>query len=247
MTVSFRLITLIAFAGCTLAASAQSPQGPTLQISKDNRTLSISASDHAEADPDVADIHIGFTAYGPTLKIAYKTASDSSNTIMKAMLDAGAKSSEIQSRNQRVSRLSDYEIKQQKGQRFSVEQSWTVSVDPNLAAIVLDAAVEAGANQSGEIIWRMKNSIALDAEAIHRATDRAKASATELAQSMGAKLGQPLYATNTVQSSFVSPMQMNNFNAEAVADKMRIAPAPLAIQSQRVERTATVQIVYALE
>jgi uncharacterized protein YggE len=91
----------------------------------------------------------------------------------------------------------------------------------------------------------MKNSIALDAEAVQRATDRAKAIATELAKSMGAKLGQPLYATNTMQSNSISPVYMNGYSAGVMAD--RAAPAPLAIQSQRVERTATVQIIYALE
>lgn len=243
---SFRFIALIALAGFNLAASAQSLQGPTLQINKDNRTLSVSASDHAEADPDVADIHIGYTAYGPTLQAAYKAASDSSNAIMNAMLGAGAKQSEIQSLNQRVSRLSDYEIKQQKGQRYSVDQSWIVSVDPKTAALILDAAVQAGANQSGEITWRMKNSIALDAEAVRRATDRANAIAVELAKSMGSRLGQPLYATNTLQPTSVSPVYMNAYSASVMADRAA-APAPLAIQSQRVERTATVQIVYALE
>jgi uncharacterized protein len=244
----FRLISLIALAVLTLAASAQSPQGPTLQINKENRTLSVSASDHAEADPDVADIHVGYTAYGPTLQAAYKTASDSSNAIVKAMLNAGAKQSEIQSQNQRVSRLSDYEIKQQKGQRYSVDQSWIVSVDPKIAALILDAAVQAGANQSGEITWRMKNSISLDAEAVHNATERAKAMAAELAKSMGSSLGRPLYATNTVNGNLMFSTGVMNFAdmSLGVAGKQAIA-APLSIQTQRVERTANVQIIFAIE
>src|ERR1700712_895081 len=94
--------------------SAQTISGPSLQITKDNRTLSVSASDHAEADPEVADIHIGFTPYGVTLPAAYTSASDTSNAIGKAMLDAGAQKTDIQSRSQNVSRLQDYEMKQQK-------------------------------------------------------------------------------------------------------------------------------------
>jgi uncharacterized protein YggE len=243
-----RLFTAITLATLVPLAVAQSVQGPTLPINKDNRTISVSATDHAEADPDVADIHIGYTAYGATLQAAYKAGSDSSNSIVKAMLGAGAKQAEIQSSNQRVSRLNDYEIKQQKGQRYSVEQSWTVSVDPKIAALILDAAVQAGANQSGEITWRMKNSIVLDAEAIHSATERAKAMAAELAKSMGATLGRPLYATNTVNGNLMLSSGVMNFAALSpgvAAD--RIAPAPLAIQAQRVDRTATVQIIYSIE
>jgi uncharacterized protein YggE len=240
-------LTLLLALAVTGAAQAQ--QVPTYQISKESRTLTISATDHAEADPDVADLHIGFTTYGPTLKATYKSASDTSNLIVKAMLDAGAHQTDIQSRSQRVSRLSDYEIKAQHGQKYSVRQSWTVSTAPDAAALILDAAIQSGANDSGNITWRMKSSIPLEAEAIHRATTRAQALAAELAKSLGITLGKPLYATNTMQGDVP---YINGFAANAVAglplDKERFAaPTPLAIEAQRVERTATVNVVFALE
>lgn len=220
---------------------AQTVQPPSLVIGKDNRTLSVSATDHAEADPDIADLSIGFVVYGQTLDAAYKSGGDTSNAIMKAMLDAGAAKTDIQSRSQRVSRLSDYEIKQQKGMRFSVTQSWTVSAPPKNAALILDAAVNAGANQSGDINWRMKSSTALDTEAIRKATERARAMAAALAESMGVTLGKPLFATNTT-SPAIRPV------AYARAAPMTAeATQPLAIEAQRVERDATVEIVYAIE
>jgi uncharacterized protein YggE len=222
---------------------AQTMQPPSLQVSKDNRTLSISASGQAKTEPDVADLNVGFTVYGPTLKAAYKTASDTSNGVVKAMLDAGAARADIQSQSQQVNRLQDYEMKAQKGMKFSVQQSWTVSVAPKDAALILDAAVEAGANQSGDINWRLKNSVALDEQAISRATERAHALAAAMAKSMGVTLGKPIYATNSVNSSVIAPRMM--FHAVAgLEDK---SPAPLAIQSREVESNATVEIVYAIE
>jgi uncharacterized protein len=229
-----------------VALSAQTVPSPSLQISPSNRTLTVSASDHAEADADVADLNVGFVAYGPTLQAAYKSASDTSNAIVKAMTDAGATREEIQSRAQRVSRLSDYEIKTRKGMQYSVTQSWTVSVDPKTAALILDAAVQAGANQSGDINWRMKNSIALDGEAVHRATERARAMAAEMAKSMGITLGKPLYATNDVSGGVVRPQVMMNAYA-GMARSADAAPAPLAVEAQRVEKTANVEIIYAIE
>jgi uncharacterized protein YggE len=228
----------------TTLLSAQTVGAPSLQISKDNRTLSVSASDHAEADPEIAEIHVGFTTYGATLPAAYKSASDTSNAIVKAMLDAGAQKSDIQSRSQNVSRLQDYETKVQKGMKFSVQQSWTVSVAPKDAALILDAAIQAGANQSGDINWRMKNSVALDGEAIRRATERARAMADQLAKSMAVTLGKPIYATNTVSAGVVGPRPMMNAMFKS---KDADAPAPLAIEAQRVESNATVQIIYAIE
>ena len=186
-----------------VATIAQTAENPSIQINKDNRTITISATDHAEADPDVADLHVGFTVYGATLQDAYKAASGSSNGIVKAMLDAGATRPEIQSQSQRVSRLSDYEMKNQKGMKFSVQQSWTVSVDPKNAALILVAAVQAGANQSGDINWRLKNSVALDGQAVRLATEHARALAAELAKGLEVTLGKPLYATNSVTSNFI--------------------------------------------
>lgn len=224
-------------------APAQTSQGPSLIISKENRTLSVSASGHAEADPDVADLNVGFVAYGGNLKAAYKSASDTSNAIVKAMLDAGASKDEIQSQSQRVSRLSDYEIKEQKGARFSVTQNWTVSVAPKDAALILDAAVTAGANQSGDITWRLKSDITLDTEAIRKATERARAVAAALAEGMGVTLGKPIFVTNNVNSGIVP---MNGFGGGQFELKARAAQ-PLAIQTQRVQRDASVQVVYAIE
>jgi uncharacterized protein YggE len=227
----------------TLSASAQTPQQPSLNITKDNRTITISATGDAEAEPEIADINIGFTSYGMTLPAAYKMGSETSNAIMKALLDAGATKSEIQSESQRVSRLSDYEMKAQKGMKFSVTQSWKVSVTPKEAAQVLDAAINAGANQSGDIVWRMKDNGALDLQAISKATERAHAMAMEMAKGMGVTLGKPIYATNSISSNAVRPRAM----AFASLAKMADAPAPLAIESQRVSSSATVDIVYAIE
>jgi len=178
-----------------------------------------------------------------TLPSTYKAGSDTSNAIMKALLDAGATRAEIQSESQRVSRLSDYEVKAQKGMKFSVTQSWKVSVAPKDAAAVLDAAIQAGANQSGDIVWRMKDAGALDLQAIAKATEHAHAMAAEMAKSMGVTLGKPMYATNSVSSNAIRPRMM----MAMAMDKVGGAPAPLAIESQRVSSSATVDIVYAIE
>lgn len=242
-----RLTSALALAMLSMPLVAQSNDAPRIAIDKANRVISVSASDHAEADPEVADIHIGYTAYGATLQAAYKSASEISNAIIKAITAAGAQKSEIQSQSQRVSRLSEYEIKQQKGMKFSVSQSWTASVAPKDAALILDAAIQAGANQSGDINWRMKNPVALDQEAIRRATERARAMADSLAKSMGVTLGKPVYATNatnTTSDNIIRPRVMMNAMTK---DKEATGPAPLAIEAQRVQSDATVQIVYSIE
>jgi hypothetical protein len=58
------------------------------------------------------------------------------------------------------------------------------------------------------------------------------------------KLGQPIYVTNST-SGGIRPMAVNG-RVFAMA-KVAEAPAPLAIQTQRVESNATVEIVFAIE
>jgi uncharacterized protein YggE len=242
-----RTISLLAlFAAGPLAAvplAAQNAAPPTLQISAANRTLSISATAQAEGDADVADIDIGFTAYGATLPAVYKSSSETSNGIVHAMTGAGAAQSEIHSRTQSVYPLQTYDIKAHPGMKFGLQQSWKVSVAPRDAALILDAAIQAGANQSGDITWRMKNSVALDQKAIANATERAHTLAAAMAESMGVTLGKPLYATNNTTSDTIRPRLMFS----AMASRAEAAPQPLAIQPQQVESNATVEIVYAIE
>jgi len=58
----------------------------------------------------------------------------------------------VESENQNLSPLNDYELKNLpaalKDKRFRITQSWTVKTSPESAAKVLDTAVKAGANDS---------------------------------------------------------------------------------------------------
>jgi hypothetical protein len=118
-----------------------------------------------------------------------------------------------------------------------------VKVSPEHAAEILDAAVNAGANSSGQIDWTVKDEKALEAEALNKAAARAKANADVLARGMGVKLGALIYVSNQMSApSFPRPMPMMAMRSEAAP-----APPPLAIEPHQVAREATVYAVYAIE
>jgi uncharacterized protein len=75
------ILTMIALG---IAASAQ-----TIQVNKDNRTIAITTSDQAEAVADVAVVTVGFTSFGTDQDQTYADASRISNSIIKALRDAG--------------------------------------------------------------------------------------------------------------------------------------------------------------
>jgi uncharacterized protein len=228
-----------------IAATAQ-----TIQVNKDNRSIAITATDKVMAIADTAAVHVGFIAYGPDSDTAYATGSRLSNAIIKALTAAGVPSDAIESENQNVSPVQEYQIDKltpaEKAQRkFQVTQSWTVRTNASDAAKILDLAVKAGANQSGQIDWSLKDENAPQAEAAAKALQRARAVAGQMAAGMNVKLGALIYASNETQAEPVRPLM----KAMMVSNGAMAAPAPqpLAINPRQIEKSATVYAVFAIE
>src|ERR1700737_1934512 len=139
----------LAAAVLTTAPAKAQPIAQTIQVNKDNRTIAITATDKVIVMADTATVHIGFIAYGPDSDAASAARSPLSNAIVKALTAAGVPSDAIQSENQNVAPVQEYQIDKltpaEKAQRkFQVVQSWTVRTPADDAAKILDLAVKAG-------------------------------------------------------------------------------------------------------
>lgn len=219
-------------------AGAQQNTQPQLKIDNSNRTLSVTATETVSVEPDLAILHIGFDTQPEDAKAAYADGSRASNTIVAAIKQAGIPETSIRSESQYLDR--DYSNKQHK---FVLHQQWTVKVAPERAAEILDIAVTAGATDSGQIDWTVKDEKALEAEALDKTASSAKSNAEVLAKGMGVKLGALIYVTN--QMAAISPRPMMIMNA--MADRSAPQASPLAIEPHQVNREATVYAVFAIE
>lgn len=233
----------VLLAGVTLSSQAQ-----TIQVNRENRTIAITATDKVTAIADQATLHVGFIAYGPDSNTAYANGSKLSNAIVKALTDAGVPKDAIQSENQQIAPVQNYQLDKlteaQKAQRqFQVNQSWTIKMEAADAAKALDVAVKAGANQSGQIEWGFKDENAPETQAAAKALKRAHTQAEQMASSLNAKLGSLLYASNEVQPSGPRPKFRAMTAGPAAMEKVQ----PLAINPREVEKTATVYAVFAIE
>jgi len=239
---------VVALMAAALATAAPAfAQAPTIQVNRENRTIAITATDKVILMADTATVHIGFIAYGPDSDAAYATGSRISNAIVKALTAAGVPNDAIQSENQNVSPVQEYQIDKltpaEKAQRkFQVVQTWTVRTPADDAAKILDLAVKAGANQSGQIDWSLKDENTPQAEAAGKALQRARTVATEMAKGLNVKLGALLYANNETQAQPPRPLMQAMAKGSAMA-----APEPLAINPRRIEKSATVYAVFAIE
>lgn len=217
-------------------------------IAKGIRSIAITATDRVTHQADVATVNIGYELYGPDQPAAYAAASKASNAIIDALRSAGVPADTIESQQQSVAPMEPYQLNQlpaneRASHAFIAQQSWTVRTSADAAARVLDIAVKAGANKSGQIDWSLKDPNAASAEAASKALQRARTQAEAMASGLNVKLGQLLFASNQVEAQPIRPMAMMA-KAEALPPP---APTPLAISARQIETTATVYAVFAIE
>lgn len=221
----------------TIPAVGQQTTQPQLKVDSSNRTLTVSATDNVSVGPDLAILHIGFVTQPQDAKGAYAEGTRASNAIIAALKQAGVQETAIRSESQYLDR--DWTTKLRK---YTLHQDWTVKVQPERAAEILDAAINAGATSSGQIEWTVKDEKALEAQALDRAAARARANAEVLAKGMSVRLGSLVYVSNQMSApSFPRPMPMMAMKAANAGSE------PLAIEPHQVSREATVYAVFTIE
>lgn len=239
-------LNLSVLAPCIIAI-ATTTAAQTIQVNRENRTIAITATDKVTVLADTATVHIGFVAYGADSSSAYANGSRVSNTIMRALIAAGIPKETIESETQSLAPVQNFQVDRltpaERAQRqFMVSQSWTVRTPADNAAKLLDIAVKAGANQSGQIEWSFRDEHAPEAEAAAKALKSARTQADQMATSLNTKLGALLFASNQTQAEPPRPMMMRAMAAPA-ADRVE----PLAINPRQIEKSATVYAVFAIE
>jgi uncharacterized protein YggE len=239
---SMTLIRILATSGilaAALAAGAQQATEPQLKIDSSNRTLTVTANATVNVEPDLAILHIGFETPPGEAKAVYAEGARTSNAIIDAVMQAGTPESAIRSESQFLE--PDYTVP--KSHKFKLAQQWTVRTSPQRAAEILDAAISAGANSSGDIEWTVKDEPAIEEQALDKAAAQSRENAAVLAKGMGVRLGSLIYVSNQLSApSFPRPM-VRSF---AMAGKAE-APPPLAVEPHKVSREASVYAVFAIE
>jgi uncharacterized protein len=232
----------------SVLAHAQMP-GQGITVSKDNRTIAITATDSVIALADVATVHVGFQVYGVDHDATYAAGSKASNAIVSALKGAGVPQNAIESQNQNLREVQPFERQnftdaEKAARHFVLDQSWTVRTNATDAARVLDVAVKAGANQSGQIDWSLKDENGPQAAAAGKALQRARAVAEEMAKGLNVKLGTLIFASNETQGAPVQPVMAKMDRAMST---VTVTAQPLAINGRQIEKSATVYAVFAID
>lgn len=219
---------------------------------KETRSVSVSAIGRASAEADAATVHIGYVIYGPDAAAAYTRASKVSNEVTATLAKAGVPKDGVESESQTLAEAQPFESNdlspaERADRRYKVQQSWTVKTSAADAKRVLDIAVKAGANASGQIEWRMNDQDALHGKAVQDAMARARRNAEQLASGMGVKLGLLLQASdNSPSQQFAALDQMTKAVAGAVNGRLDQVQ-PLSLTPRKIEDVAVISAVFAME
>jgi uncharacterized protein YggE len=250
-----RLIALSTLSIAILPLATSAAPAQEIQISKDNKTISITASAEASTLADTAVVTIGFKDYGKDQDSTYAEASKTSNAIISALTSSGLQKDAIQSQQQNLSELIPANLQDKPhyddGMRYQFSQHWQVTVPADQAANLLHLAITSGANDSGNINWQLKNDDTLQAEAAAKALHHAREIAEHMAEGLNAKLGNLLYASN--QTPVVTNYGYGRSIGMGIGDGSGggIFAArnlkPLAISPDRITRSATVYAVFSIE
>lgn len=229
-------------AGFSIAVFAQ-----TIQVSPANRTIAVTVTDKATEIADIATVHIGFQVYAVDSGSAYAEGSQTSNAIIDALHRAGVDDKAIESESQNLRQNYQFDEKESEADRakqhYVLTQSWSVHTTAAAAKNILNIAVQAGANNSGQIDWDVKDHAALQARAATKALQHARSVAEQMAAGLNTHLGALLYASNQVPESPVRPLPvMAGFKMETSRGVL-----PLAINPQQIEENATVHAVFAIQ
>jgi uncharacterized protein len=238
-------------AALILAAAAIPFHAQQIVISKDNRTIAVTTSADATADADTVIVQIGFIEYGADQDSAYALGSKTSNAIAAALKAAGIPEDAIQSESQSITPVQQYTNQDwtpaEKAERkFQVQQSWGVKTAAKNGASVLDVAVKAGANQSGQMSWSVADQDGLQAKAAKLALDRAKQIAQQMAAGLNATLGPLVYASNEAPAREPQPL-MRAMHMLAAPPVQKAPPEPLSVAAPKVTASATVYAVFSIQ
>jgi uncharacterized protein YggE len=222
-----------------------------VQVSRTNKTIQVTGSTTLRVDPELAELRFGFKNYGATQQAAIDQNVQAANKITKALLDSGVPKEAIETETISIDRTRDtqYGTGRSNLPEFVAVQQWKVDLPVSESEKGLELVIRAGANMVQEVDWIVKDPDSLSAKASGDAVQKARTLAEQMAKEMGAKLGDLLYISNSEPENFSRSARRGA--GAGMAFKMvpppPPPPLPLHLFPVKVEQSATVTAVFAIE
>jgi hypothetical protein len=229
----------LAVAGSQRAAYAQAPGAAGLP-----RTITVVGEGTVALQPDIATAQIGVDVSGPTAREASVEAARIMEAILAALEAQGVAPKDIQTSNYSIfaERMGD-PMTGRPNERVTYRVNSGVAItvrDLATVGALLDAVIDAGANNIYGVSFSVANPDRSMAEARRKAAEDARIQAEELARLHGVALGQIVSVSEVIGGSLPMPV------LERVSASAAMGGGALDIQPGELRMAARLQVVYAI-
>lgn len=211
------------------------------------RTITVIGEGRVTMKPNVAQVNIGVEVVGDTVKDTSSQATDTMHAVMAALKARGVADKDMQTSGYNVWVERSYNPEgPEAAERVLYHVGNTVMVTiRNLDKVgtILDAAIEAGANNIYGVTFSVADAKPLMSDARAQAVVDARAKAQELAELNGVSLGQVLSISEVISSGGI---YVGGIRAAAMAEGMGGGGAG-PISPGELEMTTQLQITYAIQ
>jgi uncharacterized protein YggE len=229
---------LAALAACSTAAQGAQPSASDQTVADVQRSITVVGEGKVTLVPDLAEINVGAEANAETVSEAKAEVDRQVAAIVATLREMGVQEKDIQTHHysiyyDRVSLMVSSRPPAEAESGYRVSSMMRVTVrDVDKASDLLDAAVEAGANQVHGLSFTVSDESLWQGQAREKAMADARARAAELASLAGVNLGEVVSV-----SEVIGGLPMAMFKG---VESTPIAPGELEMGTQ-------VQVTFAIE
>jgi uncharacterized protein YggE len=191
----------LAFSRTGFAPSAAQAQTVAETTSTLPRTITVVGEGTVKIKPDIAQANIGVEVIRPTVKAASSGAKETMNAVLQALKQQGIDEKDIQTSGFSVWTERPYGPEGPSGDEALYHVSNQVAVtirELETVGTVLDAAIEAGANNIYGVTFSLDDPSQVESEAREKAVADAQAKAQELATLNDVKLGDVVSVSEVI-------------------------------------------------
>jgi uncharacterized protein YggE len=233
------LLVSVLLAGCQASGST------TLTANTNQQTgISVSGQGIIYVTPDIVNVQLGIQTQAKTVADAQSQAAAAMNNVLAALTANNVARADIQTQNYNIQQTTSWDSNKQQSVITGYEVNNYVNVkvrDITKAGTIIDAVTAAGGDLTrvNSVQFAINDPTSENNQARAAAMADAKATASQLANSAGVKLGNPI----SISESEVSPITKFYSSDMAVAGASSSTP----ISAGELQITVSVQVTYAIQ
>lgn len=206
------------------------------------RVISVNGQGEVIAEPDIAMIELGVQTENEDSGIAQRMNQGLMNKIMSSLKTNGIEETDIQTVRYAIYPINEWnpELQRSEPKGFRVENIVRVTIrDIENVGMVIDGAVDAGANSVNSIQFSLSDPEKAYLQALELAVKNAEGKAKVIAEAAGVTIGQP----SRITEGYSMPAPRSDVYMEAATFDMKAA-APTSISGGELTIRANVSVDY---